>query len=93
MFTGNDENNSNASTNDNNASIGITNEGASSIETSPSTRQYIAVTQSSIIKRKGAMKPEPTDVEVSSMKRGSFNKKKPSYFPLSLKKNNVRQLK
>lgn len=60
-------NNSNASANDSNASNGITSDGVSNLETSPSTRQYIAVTQSSIIKRKGVLKPESTDVEVGPM--------------------------
>lgn len=66
MLSGNDgENNSNASTNESNVSGGgITMEGLAALETSPSTRQYIAVTQSSIIKRKGVLKPESTDIEV-----------------------------
>lgn len=59
------ENNSNASTNDSSASNGITIEGVSSVETSPSTRQYSAVTQSSIIKRKGSLKPESAEIEVN----------------------------
>lgn len=69
-IVGNDgDNNSNASANDSNASSnGITSDGVSNLETSPSTRQYIAVTQSSIIKRKGVLKPESTDVEVGPIK-------------------------
>lgn len=67
LIAGNEsENNSNAS--DINASSGITSDnfssdGVSSIETSPSTRQYTPVTQATIIKRKG-LKPESTDIEV-----------------------------
>lgn len=61
-----DTDNTNTSTNDANVSNGITSNGASNLATSPSTRQYIAVTQSSIIKRKGSpLKPESADVEVS----------------------------
>lgn len=43
---------------------GDASDGPHSLETSPSTRQYSAVTQSSIIKRKGPIKPESTNVEV-----------------------------
>lgn len=57
-FAGNDEYSSNISTS------GDAGDGSHSLETSPSTRQYIAVTQSSIIKRKGPIKPESTNVEV-----------------------------
>lgn len=65
-FTGNDGENSSATNSaDSNTSNGISIESASSVETSPSTRQYTTVTQSTIIKRKGVLKPESADVEVS----------------------------
>ncbi|XP_031640673.1 uncharacterized protein LOC116352310 isoform X2 [Contarinia nasturtii] len=60
---GNDsENSSNAS--DSSVSNGddLSSDGISSLETSPATRQYVAVTQSTILKRKG-LKPESADVE------------------------------
>lgn len=61
--SGSTENLSNEKENISNASPidGISAEGSPT--SSPSTRQYIAVTQSSIIKRKNPM-PESTDVEV-----------------------------
>lgn len=65
LLTGSESENSAASTNESNTSNGITAEGVSSFETSPSTRQYNAVTQSTIIKRKGVLKPDSADVEVS----------------------------
>lgn len=64
LFAANDnENNSNMSTSDNSA-IG---DASQSSETSPSTRQYTTITQSPIIKRKGPLKPDSTNVEVSEM--------------------------
>lgn len=69
--SGSTENASNDSENLSNASgldgtsNGITGaDGTPSLAASPSTRQYVAVTQSSIIKRKNSLKPESADVEV-----------------------------
>lgn len=63
--SGSTENLSNENENISNASPsdGVSDEGSPTLASSPSTRQYIAVTQSSIIKRKNP-KPESTDVEV-----------------------------
>lgn len=65
FLAGNDDaNNSAANNNDSNPSNGINIDDASSLDTSPSTRQYSTVTQSTIIKRKGILKTESADVEV-----------------------------
>lgn len=64
--SGSTENLSNENENISNASPidGVSDEGSPTLASSPSTRQYIAVTQSSIIKRKNPIKPESADVEV-----------------------------
>lgn len=64
--TGSDNDNTNAAStiDTSHTSQSVSAESASSFETSPSTRQHNPVTQSTIIKRKGVLKPESAAVEV-----------------------------